>query len=657
MCGIFGFWDTAHQDLDLKVIKQAVHSIRHRGPDDEGYLLFNTGKNNVAACGGAESDPSLNLPDIERFSGQDYDLAFGFRRLSILDITPAGHQPMSYADGRYWIVNNGEVYNYLELRAELIQRGYQFISGTDTEVILAAYDCWGKQALNRFVGMFAFVILDRQERRLFVARDFFGIKPFYYTYSDGKFSFASEIKALLQLPQPFQSVEPRALYHYLRYGVMDHAGYTFFEGIQQLPPAHYMEIDLDKPFQAVPVQYWDVSLDSTRDISFEEAAQQFREMLLDNIGLHLRSDVPVGSALSGGLDSSSIVMGMRQIMGDNLDLYSFSYIAQDSHFNEEKWIDLAGKSAQARVHKTYPVPEELISDIDHLITLHDEPFGSTSIYAQHRVFKLAHENGIKVMQDGQGADEILGGYLSYFSDRMMSLIRSGDLVQAVKFANAISKSQGKNIGFMTLGLLARGLFPAPVVNLLRKTSRRNPSWLNEKWFQKRGITPFRNEKSVSKDHLRNSLYSSLTRSSLPMLLRYEDRNSMAFSIESRVPFLTPSLVQFVFSLPESYLISSDAISKRVLRKAMLGIVPDPILDRRDKIGFATPELQWLTSQRPWVEKVLTGETARSIAALDFNKIQLELDAIYTGKKPFDFRLWRWINLVRWADHFGMNFDH
>lgn len=655
MCGFLGLWNTFHHDLDLEVVKRAVDSIRHRGPDDEGYLLFDSTGGDVVACGGHDSDPRLNLPKIELISGKNFDLAFGFRRLSILDLSPAGHQPMASPDGRYWIVYNGEVYNYIELRDELRRQGYQFMTGTDTEVILAAYDCWGKNALNRFVGMFAFAILDRKAHQLFIARDFFGIKPFYYSFSGGKFSFASEIKALLLLPEISRHVNPKALHHYLVKGTTDHADYTLFNDIQILPPAHYLEIDLKKPFQAEPVRYWNISLDSTQNISLDEATQRFQEIFMDNIRLHLRSDVQVGSALSGGLDSSSVVMGMRRLMGDRLDLYSFSYIAKDSPFNEEKWIDLVGNSAAAKMNKTFPNQDELIADLDHLIAIQDQPFGSTSIYAQHRVFQLAHQNGIKVMQDGQGADELLGGYLSFLSPRMASLICSGKLGQSMTFAKAINRNQGSSVIRMLFFLLVRDLLPGSVVKVLRKYARRNPSWLNEKWFASRGVEPETIGKLPVNNILRHELYRSLTQSSLPMLLRYEDHNSMAFSVESRVPFLTPNLVQFVFSLPESYLISPDAATKYILRRAMRGIVPDPILDRRDKIGFATPELIWLKQLRPWVEQILRSDTTHRIGVFNYEEVQNNFRDVLTGKRYFDFRIWRWINLVCWADRFNVEF--
>lgn len=655
MCGIFGLWDTTHQSVDLKAVKGAVDTICHRGPDDEGYLLYNSVSGDALACGGKDSDPSLNLPGIEYLSGQGFDLAFGFRRLSILDLTPAGHQPMSSSDGRYWIVYNGEVYNHVELREELKREGYQFSSRTDTEVILAAYDQWGKNALNRFVGMFAFAILDRYAHKLFIVRDFFGIKPLYYSFSGGRFSFGSEIKELLQLSEISRAVNPQGLHDYLLYGLTDHSDTTLFQDIKILPPAHYMEIDLTKPFRAEPVRYWDVAIDVTQKISEDEATERFREIFMENIRLHLRSDVPIGAALSGGLDSSSVVMGMRRLMGSQLDLYCFSYIARNSQFDEEKWVDIIGNSSGANVRKTFPDPEELRTDLDHLIFIQDEPFGSTSIYAQHRVFKLAHQNGIKVMEDGQGADELLGGYLTYYSNRIASLVYSGKLGQSAGFVNAIRKRNNLNIDKMFLTLVLSDLLPVYSKKVLKKFAKRKNSWLNEGWFTNRGVKPEPIERVTTKHKLRSALYESLTRTNLPMLLRYEDHNSMAYSIESRVPFLTPDLVQFVFSLPESYLINSDASTKHILRRAMRGIVPDPILDRRDKIGFATPELEWLKQQRPWVEKMLGGDTVRKIGLFNYEEVQNHLSEVLAGKRHFDFRLWRWINLVCWAEQLKTEF--
>ncbi|MGH2585608.1 MAG: asparagine synthase (glutamine-hydrolyzing), partial [Dehalococcoidia bacterium] len=348
------------------------------------------------------------------------------RRLAILDLSEAGWQPMTAVEGRYFLVFNGEIYNFIELRGELEALGHTFRSGSDTEVLLAAYIEWGPRALTRLVGMFAFAILDTCKRSLFLARDFSGIKPLYYATPGNAFAFASEIKALLDLPGISRRVDPQRLYHYLRFSIVDHRDGTLFADVRQLPAAHYMEVPLDNPSAARPVRYWRLAREQRRDLSFKQAATRFRDLFLESIRLHLRSDVPVGVALSGGIDSSAVIMAMRQLQGPNLELHSFSYIAEDqSDVNEECWVDLVAGAARSTVHKVRATPQDLLAELDDLIETQEEPFANTAIFAQYRVFRLAHEAGIKVMLSGQGADEILGGYRPYLAARLASYVRHG----------------------------------------------------------------------------------------------------------------------------------------------------------------------------------------------------------------------------------------
>ncbi|HOW17996.1 MAG TPA: asparagine synthase (glutamine-hydrolyzing), partial [Phycisphaerae bacterium] len=417
MCGIAGLIVSPPDRVDRAFVPLALRKLAHRGPDDHGCLLY--WRSGVRPARDWRDD----LPDAEA--------ALVHRRLSIIDLTEAGRQPMGSADGRYYIVFNGEIYNYVELREELEGLGHTFRSRSDTEVLLTACARWGTAALPRLVGMFAFAILDTRERRLLLARDFFGIKPLYYVVNKGRFAFASELKVLLEFADRPRRINPERLYQYLRYGYTDHGGETFLKDVRQVPPAHYLQIRLDKLDDAEPVRYWDVDPTTRADVSFEQAARRTRELFLENMRLHLRSDVPVGTALSGGIDSSAIVMAMRQLGGKDLDLHTFSYVADDEAVSEERWVDVVTEAAGAVTHKVRPVPEELLADLDALIYSQDEPFGSTRIYAQYRVFRLAREAGIKVMLDGQGADEILGGYRFYLAARLASLIRQGRWVQVI----------------------------------------------------------------------------------------------------------------------------------------------------------------------------------------------------------------------------------
>ncbi len=640
MCGIQGFVFRSP-----KKITGMESLLSHRGPDDQGALFWN----------GEEEDPYLTS---YRTPSAPFRVALFHTRLSILDLSKAGWQPMASADRRYFIVYNGEVYNYREIRYQLEKMGYTFRSHTDTEVVLNAYAAWGIEALQKFEGMFALAILDTKCRKLLLARDFFGIKPLYYALlPQQSLVFASEIKALVPFLPGVQS-NPRRVYDYLRYGVTDQGEETLFEGIYQVPAAHYMYVPLDRPTEARPQRYWDLRLEEPIQLSFNEAAQQLRELFLESIALHLRSDVPVGTALSGGIDSSSIVAAIRYLY-PSAEIHTFSFIPYgDKSLSEERWIDLAAEHVKARVHKVYPHPDELLQDVDDLIYAQDEPFGSTSIYAQYRVFRLARETGVKVMLDGQGADELLAGYPTFYASRLLSLLRQRRYAEAWAFFRWASRVPASQGALSMLKRVVAQVFPEPFLSWARHWAGEQamPYWMNSIWFKERGVEACPLWKSQASQALREHLLRTLQDTNLPALLRYEDRNSMWHSIESRVPFLTPKMAQFLLSLPEEYLISSQGVTKAVFRQAMRGIVPDVILERRDKIGFRTPESFWLTALRPWVERVLKGEVAREIPAVRWERAYAEWEAMLQRRRPYKGYVWRWVNLIRWTERFGVVYD-
>lgn len=659
MCGILGLYAFDDQIINIKKFHQCNSVIRHRGPDDEGYLLFNHKSNVSMPCKGADSDPLLDMPDIESRYDRSVSLVLAFRRLSILDLSISGHQPMPSRDGKYWIIYNGEIYNYVELREELKNLGYEFTSASDTEVLLTGYIHWGNAILNKLTGMFAFAILDLNKKKLFLARDFFGIKPLYYSLENNKFAFASEAKALLEMDHISRKIDPNAAYLYLRHGLTDHDESTLWSTIRKLPPAHFLDISLDSPGTVQPQRYWQLDSEKQLNISFIDAAAQLRDLFLQSVSLHLRSDVAIGAALSGGIDSTAIVSAMRQIQGDDLDLHTFSYLADDPLLSEEKWADLAGQSAGAKIFKTRFSVENLTEDIDTLIYALDEPFGGTSIYAQYCVFRLAHQNKIKVMLDGQGADELFGGYASYMSGRLLSFFSRGEMGNAFSLLN---KVWGRSdLGGMRILLRAGGLLtPESFRGIGQSLIGANliPAWMNASWLRRQGVESrsiISMTKLNNKQALRSLLYQTFTTTSLPMLLRYEDHNSMAHSIESRVPFLTPAIVNFIFALPEEYLIDNNGVTKSVFRQAMRDIMPEPILDRRDKIGFQTPERHLIANLKPWVEKILNSDRAREIPIMNIQYIKHDVTQMLAGKRKFDSRIWRWVNFIRWVELFDVQF--
>jgi asparagine synthase (glutamine-hydrolysing) len=654
MCGIFGIHSN---NLPRSgVIQSAVTSIRHRGPDDEGYLLYNKDTSSILSCSGIDTDKNLNFPLISDVDTTNYHLVLGFRRLSILDLSVAGHQPMSASDGRYWITFNGEIYNYIELRQELRAAGYAFKTDTDTEVILAAYEEWGENCFTKLVGMWGLAICDLVRKKLVLARDPFGIKPLYYTTVGQSLGWASEIKSLLELPDVQRYVDPQSLNDFLRHGLTDASEQTMFADIQQLPAAHYAIVDLlEAPAVLKPIRYWKLQAKTAGKITFADAAAELRELFLDNIRLHLRSDVPIGAALSGGIDSSAIAAGIRHI-SPNLDLNTFTFIPEEESKNEEKWADIVVHDTHAKSFKTKPTAEELVANLDDLVFTQGQPFGSTSIFAQNCVFRLAKQHGITVMLDGQGADEMLAGYPCYRGARLSSLLRQFKLLEAFKFQKNSQLIPGAgNLKYLAMTAGA-AIFPSGLQQTARRLSGMNiaETWMNQEWFSSRSVIP-ENVPHVSGEHVLKETLVNAIEFTLPMLLRYEDRNSMAHSLESRVPFLTTKLVEYVLSLPEEYLISPEGKSKSIFREAMRGIVPDVILDRQDKIGFATSEEKWLQQVVPWVDQLLNSNSAREIVAFDYQQVQSEWQAVKSFAKPLDFKFWRWINTIAWTQRFNISY--
>lgn len=640
MCGIAGYVALPGRGRP-EAAANVLRSLEHRGPDDFGWLAL-TGKN-------------VNSGRIYQQPPTRPEALLLHRRLSILDVSESGWQPMSSRDGRYHIVYNGEIYNYIELRQELENLGHRFGSASDTEVLLAALAEWGQGALRRLVGMFAFALLDTKSRTIQLARDFFGIKPLFYMEDEGCVYFASEIKALREFGLSHPRVDAERLLLYLRFGIADFGQGTMLSRVRQVPPAHYITISLDTCQPDAPQCYWRLDTGGTIDLSFNEAAAQLREIFLRSVQIHLRSDVPVGLALSGGIDSSSILGAIRHLDSKAV-IHAFSFIAEDAAISEERWVDIASAYARAQVHKVRATADELAQDLGAMMQYHDEPFGSTSAYAQFRVFRAAHHAGVKVMLDGQGADEILAGYDQYKGARLASLIRQGKWTALLSFLRNVSSNGG--IGsFTAIAYCADFLLPPALQSFAREIVGKDtfPAWLHRRWFEQRGAGAAFGNDSHRREVLRDSLTRSVRRT-LPGLLRNEDRNSMAWSVESRVPFLTPDLYQFLHLLPESYLIDEHGVSKSVFRRAMRGIVPDQILDRNDKVGFATPEKWWLTQLEDWVRSSLDGGIAHELPFFDVNAAQHELDAVRRGTRPFGFHIWRWINLIHWTEKLGAVYE-
>ncbi len=622
MCGIYGYITKSKNLFDAISINEVNASIRHRGPDDNGYFIY-----------------------LDQLSNH---LLLGQVRLSILDLSEAGHQPMKYANDDLVIVYNGEIYNFKEIKQKLLALNYSFRSNSDTEVLLASWQQWGPNCLKFLIGMFAFAIFDRKKNKIFIVRDAFGIKPLFFSFDKNKFCFASEVVTLLKFPGFEYGLDQEVAYDYLAYGSQNFGKRTFFSNIEQLMPSEYAEIDLNNELYDLKVtRWWIPSILENTDISFNQAADQLRELFLESIRYHLVSDVPVGVSLSGGIDSSSIACAVRLIEPE-IDIHTFSYISSDNYKSEEKWIDLVNNRINGIPHKVEVRQSDILNDLDELIYTQGEPFVSTSMYAQYRVFDLVKKNGIKVVLEGQGADELLGGYDGYPGFVMFSLLESFEFKEMIQFSKKWKSYSNRNGRNAWLSLLNQ-LFPIKISNIINfyRTKSAKP-WLkyhSQKVLLKE-LKEYDFQKNVHGRRLASVLRESLLLSGLQPLLRYGDRNAMHFSIENRVPFLTIPLADFVLSLPESFTVSKTGQTKSVFREAMRGIVPDLILDRKDKIGFETP-------LEDWVRNINNFQTEE----LEFLSSIKEFDSQYFRKhydkpEPFVKDDWRLINLIKWANSYS-----
>ncbi|MGB7787740.1 asparagine synthase (glutamine-hydrolyzing) [Methanoregula sp.] len=599
MCGIAGQYCLDGTAPDARLLAEMSRRLAHRGPDSEGT----------------------------RING---NIGLVYRRLAIIDLSDEGSQPMTNEDGTLWLVFNGEIYNYIELREELVMKGHRFHSKSDSEVILHAYEEWGTACLERFNGMWAFAIWDGKQKRLFCARDRLGIKPFYYTRTGSSFLFASEIKALLAHPDVGKCPDDGTLGTYLAWGVLDHSGRTMFKEISQLEPAHAMVVTAAGP---EPFRYWDVNVNPAirSTIPDEVASSRLLAILRDATRLHLRSDVAIGTCLSGGIDSSTLTVLINTLIRDEAPASAgarqktFSAVFSDNRFDESRYINEIVTATGVDAYRVEPTPHQLWDDIDQLVYMQDEPFGSLSIYAQYCVMRLAKEH-VKVVLDGQGADELLAGYLAYQGSY------TGMLLRSFRWGTAITEITGSLRHH-------REFFRSAFRQLMERKTRRNLlKCTAEKIPRYNG-------------NLDNVLYRELTCTNLPALLHYEDRNSMAFSIESRVPFLDYRFVEYVASLPLNQKIRSG-ITKTVLRRAIKGIVPETIRCRMDKMGFVTPEEVWMREDlRPFVLNILSSDSFHGRPYWDAVAVVRNYLAFLDRKSAYSPEIWRIICAELWLRKF------
>jgi asparagine synthase (glutamine-hydrolysing) len=587
MCGIAGIISVNSNDVSEQRLKQMTDAIMYRGPDGEDFWISDSGK-----------------------------VGFGHRRLSIIDLTEAASQPMHYLE-RYTIVYNGEIYNYIELKDTLETAGYTFHSHSDTEVILAAYDCYKEECLQYFDGMFAFALYDKKEETLFCARDRFGEKPFYFYQNQDQFLFASEMKALWAAGAP-KDMNNMMLLNYLTLGYTSNPidkSITFYNNIYQLSAANYLLLQVKgSAFSLSLTTYWEVDKETTIHISEKDAIEQFGSLLLTSVKRRLRSDVAVGTSLSGGLDSSSIATLMQSGLTETNSHSAFSAVFPGYINDESKYIKLVADKLAIKSFVVTPTANGFIKDLNKLLYHQEEPFQSSSIYAQYKVYQLAKENNVTVLLDGQGADEILAGYHKYYHWYWQELLAKRQFKTAkdeIKAATAL----GVKVDWNWRNYLAAYL-PGVTAKQLQKKSRALQNQHPD--ISKDFLHNSSNELSLFKpvvDDLNDILYFNTMQFGLQELLRYADRNSTAHSREVRLPFLNHELVQFIFSLSSLFKIK-NGWTKWILREMMNKQLPNEIVWRKDKVGFEPPQQQWM--QEPQVQEYMH-ESRRKLVDKGFLK--------------------------------------
>jgi asparagine synthase (glutamine-hydrolysing) len=556
MCGIAGFIDQSSNKKEAEnVIGEMLLAIKHRGPDHSGYKIYEDG------------------------------VVLGHNRLSIIDLSEVGNQPFDYK--HLSITYNGEIYNYKEIRKELEELGHRFRSETDTEVILAAFDEWGEKCVERFLGMWAFAIWDKEKRMLFCSRDRFGIKPFYYFIKNSRFYFASEVKSLKKSAHFPLEISEDMTNLYLHLGWHTYKDQTIYSGIMQIESGCNLMISKDLKVRIN--KYWDIDLTKPKlNISLDDAIAGYKSLFENSIDLHMRSDVPVGATLSGGIDSSSIV-SMIAKRNPNYHLKTFSiYYSTEKNMDERPFIKELGKKYK-NVESFYKEPseQEIFDELEKILSFQDFPLLGSSFISQYFVMKLAKENGMKVLLDGQGADEYLVGYL-----------RSFYRIVGQKFGSRegweIFKTHIQREGYDLKEILSR--FGKTVLSsLVTDQKMLEIEYLyKQPYFGLNKKIPFQ-VKEQKGEKLNEFLYNLLFYSELPRLLHYADLNSMHFSIESRVPFLDHRLVEFMFKIPDDYKIKGG-ITKYILRESCKDVLPEQIYERKDKKGFVTPgEVRWINN--------------------------------------------------------------
>lgn len=612
MCGIAGFF-SSNIRLPLCGVEAACRLMRHRGPDDEGFVALSL--NGLGHFRGLDTVVELNhLPRLENLS--ETQLLLGHRRLSIIDLSVDGHQPLVDASSRYAMVFNGEIFNYLELRAELETQGCVFHTHSDTEVVLQAWIHWGRAAFNKFNGMWAIAIWDQMDRRLILCRDRFGVKPLYIARQHGALYFSSEMKTLLAWPglafEPSQS----AISNYLDACLLNHSVGTFWTGIEELPPGSWLEINGEG--REASGLYW---LFEPHEIAYcpEEAEEKFAALFEDSIRLRMRSDVEVGTLLSGGLDSNTIVAGLYKLgLIEPGKFKSFSAIFSEEQFSEEQYIRATLSKIPLAPYMIRPDPNDLRDDLKKLLYHIEEPFRSLSVYSQFKIYQRMHtDTRVKVVLNGQGADEMFGGYTGHYFYLFAQLVKRKQYIGVLDEMRRFASGRGLSY-----------------INIAKQFART--------WLSVRG----------NSDCFSSRLFSEVRSTPLREYLKYDDRTSMSASVEARTPFLDYRLVEFAFSLPMEFKIHKFE-NKKIERNYARKFVPTVIVNRQDKMGFVSPQEIWQKRElAPWFDQ--TFERIKQHKTYFPGAHAASLYQQYrNGKYNGWDHIWRYFCLMHWMEQNGV----
>lgn len=662
MCGIAGVIFETLEPAAARWLTAMTQAMYHRGPDSGGAVVFGLG-------GKPSNQRKLGKPgEPVEWEYLPAQVGLGVRRLAVIDPSDAGAQPMSSEDSRTWIAFNGAIYNFRSIRDELRSAGMSFRGNSDTEVLLAAYRHWGTECFARLEGMWAVAILDLGAQRLVLSRDPLGIKPLYLTRLSGGIAFASEIGALLTIPGVSREADEQLLCDFLSRGLVDHTDRTVFAGIWAMPPGCYLTAPLRTGSLPRPWEmkgYWEPPPMAARP-----QGGSLRQLLERSVAAHLVGDVPVGSCLSGGLDSSTIVTLIHEFanapdsISDRPELsrwsqHTFTACLTGHALDECRHADAVVRACgDLKWHRVEPTAAGLLEQMDALIRHQEQPFGSPSIYMQWEVMRAAHEAGVTVLLDGQGGDELFCGYEGFVPPFLAHLLMHGRIGRAAQEARAAVRHHY----FSRMSLMAHSaahMLPADFRDVVRRRlNRLRQPWLVGELFDAEPSDDIRTGLNVAFAGGRIPLgrfntytWNLLTSESLPALLRYEDRNSMAFSIEARVPFLDRALVDLALSMPADEKIVGGRL-KAPLREAAQGLVPDEIINRRDKIGFAAPTAEWMRGDlAPWWREAVTSKAFRERGCFNNKGVERLVSRFERGENAVAILIWRMAVVEHWARQF------